>query len=625
MLDTSDSNLLTEIDAAEKVRDDHLASAESQIARYHGPSWNGAYDYSKMEYDPANTAFQYIGQTISAVAFDNPRYNVSSKRGASQREVAIVMRHAMNRWAQDTDVQVTAEQLYVDMQFTWGVSAVVQMPTPWSDPGAKEPRMLPQMVRISNREHGIDPLAKDVRDARFQFNKWVMDKEDLEQRAKDHPEEGWNLDEIKKLTVDVGTDKLARPEKANVTRKEIVGYVIWIPEEELEFTEADRKKYKADSWREAGFNGVLRTIAVARNPEKLEKTARGIRDPQPYYGPPDGPYSIFGAYYVPDSATPLGVLTAVESQNQEYNAHKRAYLRSAARRKKIGIVAANDTVLQGNIKNAEDGDVVVGNVRDLAASVGELELGGPTAEQRLTILDLGTDLKNSVGASDATAGNVTGVGTATENQIAAMSGSARRDWINKKYNRAFTNASRKVAYYFVWDNRIAFALGEEAAEELGMAEPWFHGAEGVDDPSELLNSLELDIEPMSTARTDEALSQQRATLALGFFERIVALAALYPNSGVEKIVPVLAERFHMPELADILDMEGLAGDAQALAELGAGGQAPGGKAPTPQRQPPSGNGRNPRPSPKIAPSSSKQSAGAQQAKRTAKVQTGAAA
>lgn len=257
MIDTSSKNLLVEIRAAEKLRDAHLSSLGSQIDRFHGPSWDKSCAWSDMDYDPKNRGFQFIAQILPHIAYSNPRFSVKSRRGGPADAVAQAMRHGMNRWATDTRVEEVVEKVATDAQFTYGVIVVAQAPSGLTDPGTEEPLMRPQMVRRSPREFGIDPLAKDIRDARFMFDLWVSDKDDLLEMAKDHPDDGWNVDAIDNLTVDVGLDKLSRPSKESLTRNEIVAYSVWVPEDELPFGDAEKKKYKAKDWKGAGFNGVV--------------------------------------------------------------------------------------------------------------------------------------------------------------------------------------------------------------------------------------------------------------------------------------------------------------------------------------------------------------------------------
>lgn len=588
MLDVRPVNLLQEIRSAETFRDEHLRSLGQQVERFHGPAWKGSYKWSELKYDPKNKAFQFIARFLPEVAGKNPRFSVRSKRGPAQRLVAEAMRHGMNRWARDTNVKTTVEQVATDAQFAYGVLCVVQMPSLVSDPGAQEPRMRPQMYRKSPRQFFMDPIAKDIRDARFQGHVFVVDKEDLLKRAKDpeHKDDGWITDVIEGLAADTGIEKLNRVKGAEVSRNELVGYSVWVPEHEIEFGEKEQAKYKANSWREAGFNGTILTLCVGQSMTG-DTDGVEIRKPQPYYGPPSGPYQVIGMYYVPDSPTPLGTLTAVESQNQELNTHARAYLRSAARRKKIGIVGANDTLLQQHVKSAEDGEIVVANSQEIAKNFVEAELGGPTGEQRLSIIDLEANLNDALGTSSAVTGNVTGIATATENAIAAQGSGSRIAWNRTKFDTQFGEACNKVAWYLYHDDRVAFPLGDEAAGELGIEDPWFHGGTQGEGSGYTYEDLELEIEANSMALSDEIQEREKTLQAYSIIIGWLPLMMQFPvpemwNAAIEDV----GERFGLPDLAHIFPAEKIIQSglmmmaAQAMAGAGAAGQgAPGGAQP----------------------------------------------
>lgn len=600
MLDVSAQNLLEEIEAAEKLRDDHLKSLESQIERFHGPSWRGQADWSSLSYDPKNRAFQHISRILPDRGFNNPRFTCSSKRGPKQREVANAIRLGMNRWAIDAQIQTTAEQVITDAEFTYGVLAVAQMPDLTSDPGASETRMRPQMRRLSVKEFGIDPIAKDVRDARFQFHVWVADKDDLLALAKAHPEQGWDADAIERCAVDTGKDKLSRPKQSGGSpeREEIVAYSVWVPEYELDFGPKEMASVGAQSWRDAGYHGTVFTIAVGVAQKSDDTASEEIRKPQPYYGPPDGPYQIVGGYYVPDTWVPLGELTAVEAQSQELNTHARAYLKSAARRKKIAIVGANDTALQAIVKNAEDGDVVASNVAEIAKNLVELELGGATAEQRLAIMDLEVNLDDALGTSNAVRGTVTGDATASENVIAAQAASARQDWNRKKFYFQFGLAARKVAWFLYHDDRVVFPLGDEAVAETGLDDPWFHGGTHGENSGATFADLELEIEAKSMSAPDDAKIQAETMGFLQALDAIIQKIVMFPDGGFERLIPILAERFNALEIADALNVPGMIADAQmqmmaaaAMAGGGMGGAPGGAMQPAAGGQPQLGRGR----------------------------------
>ena len=100
MLNTNPSNLMAEIDAAIAFRDQHLEGYEEKVARYHGPFYNRRGDFS-AEYSPENTYYEYISLMVPRLVYDNPRVQVQTRRPGAQKDVAIALRHGLNRWARD--------------------------------------------------------------------------------------------------------------------------------------------------------------------------------------------------------------------------------------------------------------------------------------------------------------------------------------------------------------------------------------------------------------------------------------------------------------------------------------------------------------------------------------------
>lgn len=582
MLDVRPENLLAEIEAAEKLRDAHLQNLDAQIDRFTGPSWDSQCEWSSLNYDPKNRGFQYVRRILSRVAFDNPRFTITSRAGPAQRAVAQAMRLGMNRWARDVQLQEIAEHVATDSRFAYGVLAVTQVPDPMSDPGAEEPRMRPQMRRLSPREYGFDSIAKNRRDARFEFNIFVIDKDDLLVIAEANKDEGWDVKAINALAPDTGKEKLVRPKSDNQpTREEIVAYSIWVPEYEIQFGEKEAEAHGAGSWKEAGYHGTIFTLGVGQG-QSGDDSGEWIRAPQPYYGPASGPYQVIGSFYVPDSAIPLGELTAVEGQNQELNIHARAMTRSAARRKNMALVGANDTALQAAVKSAEDGDVVTCNVADLAKNLAKVELGGVTDEQRMTILDLEADLDRALGTSDAVQGSVTGDATATENMIAAQASSSQEDWTSRKFRYQFGLACQKVAWFLYHDDRVSFPLGDEASAELNVPEPWFQGGTQAEGSGASFEDLELEIEIDSMARPDEAREQAQTMQFMAAVEQLVGLVVQFPNAGFDRWIPILAEKFNQEAVADALNLQGLIADALMAQMVGMAPPQPGAGATQPQ-------------------------------------------
>lgn len=548
------------IESGEDLRNKHMESVADQVMRYHGPWFYGRGPTIDEEYDPNNVAYQFISLVLPVLAWDNPRFEVKSKQGPTADPVTILFRHALDRWAVDTDLQEDLEAVAVDYLFAFGVLLTEMEPTPDQDPDAKSPSKRPLIRRLDPRRFGLDPFADRPRDARISWHTWARDKEDLLEEAREFPDRGWDAEAIEMIAPDAGLAKFYRDKNVRATpmRDEIIGYQIWFPEWEHD----DTKKLKGDKRRL--FHGTLVDLAVSQNPDggTGKDTARFIRKPRPFYGPAWGPYSVIGAYKVPGKLYPLGPLTAVEGQTRELNEHKRGYLKSARTRKKIALATNKDPELAETVLDTNEGEISLVNTDNLDRNIREIELGGATAEQRLTIVGLQADNDNALGMNDAKRGEVSGIGTATENSIADAAGNQRLSWKKKRFRKGVTDSTRTAAWY-IWNEPSKFPTSPDASKEVGMPGQSlsFHGGDeepkggAVASSKAAFEDLELGIEIMSTERLDEGVAQARAMQVFGMLAQAVPVMAMAPMGNWKEAFDMVGESINLPDLGTKLGID----------------------------------------------------------------------
>lgn len=570
MLDLSPKTLFDEIKQAERLRNSHLAAFSQQIERYHGPFYRDT-EVIQGDFDSENHEFTMISAHAAQVVFENPRVRASTKLVGSQREAAQAIEHGLNRWCRDEDLRKSLQKSFVDMYFNWGVLMVTQEADqdrgPVDGAGGDQVRGLswkPKVARVSQRRFGWDPLAIELNDARYFFHQWVADKDDLLKRAKQKPEEGWNAKALDAIAPGEGTSDLGRPKGISLDRKELVLYEIWVPEHQLD---ADDPAWEGVSELERrGFHGTIHTIACGYQGDK--EMVDSVRAPRPYYGPSSGPYTIFGAYQVPDNPAPLGPLTAMKGQVDELNRHVRAVSVAGARRKKLTLVADSDPNIMQLVKAAPDGSVIPIAGLD-SAKVTEIELAGITDQQLTSVQVLRERLDRNSGMNDATRGNVTGSGTATENQIADAANTARMAFIKQQFNDATIALLRKVAWYLYHDDRTVFPMGREAAQAMGMQpevsvdemgqpvavepEPWFAGGRLDPEAGYTFEDLELEIEPYSMERTSEAVQMRRMQDAIMVATQIAPLIPQTPYVRWKKLLDLIGDTINVSDLSEMID------------------------------------------------------------------------
>jgi len=558
MIPRDPERLFPLLEASEAQRKKHRESVPGMVRRFHAPWYRGDGPALDEEYDPANGAYQYVSLMLSVLVWDNPRFMAKSKRPGGEIW-AEAMRHAMDRWAVDTDVQEADEAATMDFLFSYGVLLTEMEPTPDQDPTGKDPRKRPVVNRLDPDRFGLDPLCTNFRASRIMFHTWVRDRDELIEHAREHPEEGWDIEALRQMSGDVGTEKLGRDkEDQTPKRDEIVGYQVWVPE--WETAEAAKVKGR-DRFK---FNGTLVDLAVAARTSWTGRSSmlgsKFIRKPRPFFGPAWGPYALLGAYKVPGSPYPLGPLTATEGQNRELNAHKRAGLDSARNRKRILLGSDKDTTLVDTVLDTRDGEAAVVKMDNLDRNLREVEIGGMTDEQRLAILGLQGDFDNALGMNDAKRGEVTGIGTATENAIADASGNQRTSWIKKRKRKGLLDACRTAAWY-IWNSEaVRIPMPEEFAAQTGMGE--FQGGEPEEDedsievkPDITFEDLELDLEALSTERVDEGVAQARAMQVFNLAATAMPVVGMFPMAGWKEAFDAVGDAMNMPDLGTKLGIE----------------------------------------------------------------------
>tara|TARA_R100000700_G_C3178007_1_gene153491 strand:- start:811 stop:2550 length:1740 start_codon:yes stop_codon:yes gene_type:complete len=540
MLNLKPTNMFEEIESAERYRDSHFEHYKDVIQGYVGPMHSSI---GSDEFSPENHVYEYLSLTVPRLINDNPRVRVSTRRPVTYGAMASALEHGLNRWARDTNVRDVMRRVAFDTLITYGVMMTAQMPMGGHDPTSKFKAYWPNCYRISPKRFIIDPLALSVSESRYQGHMWVRDREDLIEEAK--VDSSWNPEVIERIAgvTDLKERKLDHQSSRDTPeRNEVTAYDIWVPEVQLDESPGP----------EFGFHGTIYTIAVGishgeRDPEKADY----IRDPRPFYGPPTGPYTMFGCYYVPDTPYPLSPIMATMGQVNELNDHVRSASMSAAKYKRLILVDGKNKKLVQDVKSQPHDYVVPVEGLDRDAVI-QMELGGITNQQVSYIQMARERLDRNSGIHDAMRGNVTGSATATEVSIADSSTTIRLAYIKQQFLEATRNIMEKVGWYLHNDDRVAFPLGADAAKEMGMGEPYFVG--GMN-PPQSYDDIELEIDPYSMERTTEALQQRRAMEAFQIIANVASAMPTMPYVNWNALLDKMGDALNMPDLSTLVDSE----------------------------------------------------------------------
>jgi len=543
MLDLSFDSIRREVESAERFRDAHLSSLRTMVEKYHGPAYRDDRTDPYID-DPENFGHEYVSLVLPRIIHDTPKFRVKLGDPMLELMVGRRLQVAVNRWARITKLRRTLERIATDMMFTHGVALTVSEPrAEVRKTDGKEP-YLPRVYRISPERFFIDPAATNIEDARFMGHCYAVDKNDLISRAE---QDGtWDIDAVMAIPSGTDLDEVRDDNGRDLEdRKEVAVYEVWVPEADESLAEA------VDEVLGPGMvNGTIYTFVKSRSP--ASKWEGYIRKPIPYFGPRNGPYTVFGVYTVPDDPYPLSPLVAIQSQMEDLNAHLTSVRSSAAAYKRLIMVDARNSKLAQDIKDKPHDYVVLSESLD-KDRVMNLEVGGIT-QQQVQYSAMAQDRLDRVsGIHDAMRGNIQGAATATEVAVAESSATMRMAHIKRQFQESVDDIARSVLWFMWHDDRINLPLGREGAEALIEAEPVFTG--GVRMPG--WEDLEVAVDAYSMERVSEALVQKRAMELLQITTTVAQGMAAMPFVKWREILSVVGDSLNIPHLADLIDQRAM--------------------------------------------------------------------
>ncbi len=546
----------------EYERDCHMERQEEMIRGYHGQ----AYEATKGPLTPENFYYTYVTNTVPGLVVDNPRVLVRSRRAGAEDPISGPMKHGLNRWVRDENISYTLKLIAQDLCFSWGVGMVTNEPDLHQGTiedqamfdenrrlrtdGGKKSR--PRFYRLSPYMFGADSRGLDLNRAGHMFHQWFASAADIEAEAEN--DDGWNKDEVKSLVTSAvsGRDaaSVADPSRRSINSSiktdELEFYSVWVPSMTVDGKGPD-----------TGHHGAILTFA--RSSTGTSGNALCMpRDPEPYFGPASGPYTVFGARTVPDKLWPLSDLCAHQASIQELNRHSRAISRSNSRGKNVLLYDMADKSVAEQIKNAQ-GEFMIGVPHLAQNGVVQATFGFASPQQYTAHAMFKDQLQRNSGMNDAQQGNVNGTGTATENQIANDVTLRRNNALYRTFSDATNACLKKVAHFFFWDDTIQFPLGEEFFADnpdLPVEEGQyaiFKGGQQKGNRALDLADYELEIEAYSMGRTDQAQLSASLQQWMGYMLPSLQFRPMMPWVDWHALDELYAQQLNTPELARIID------------------------------------------------------------------------
>lgn len=553
MLRDDEISLYEEIRAAEEERDDHLRHFESMVMRSHGRAYRNPTSLSNSR-TLENHYHEYVSLMLPRLVLDNPRVRVTSRDKSAMASMGDIsdteaLSHSLNRWVQDCQFDKTLTDYATDGFYAWGCAYVYQERYPGRVPeqareglADDEDVMRPKVITLDPTNVFWDPFAQKRDAIRYYGHCYTRDREDLLEEASRDPDLGWRPEAIRAASEAVYDNE----NLSTVSRDEIRVYEVWVPEQV-----ADDEVSEAD-----GFNGTLYTLAAQSDEEG---TACGVflRDPQPWFGPKEGPYVIWGVYPVPNDTYWLSPLMAVEDQVTSLNDFTNAFVDGARKAKKGVAVNAVEPEVADAIKNFEDQGVFTMQTGNLSMreAVVPLEVGGPHSELMLYMNAERQRLERVSGITDVQRGQVGSGGTATEVSIADSASTIRVEFVRKQFYRGVREILRRVAWYMREDPRSRYPVTREVAEMLGQEPGTVWYAPPTDDVP--FEAYEFEIDAFSMNRANEGLYQRRV---LEFMQMYVQLAGVGlqapPLAGpINRMLQKAADALRLDDLGTLINQE----------------------------------------------------------------------
>ena len=528
-----------EIRVADERTKEQLRIMESQIARYHTPFWRGQGAPASGTWDPENHAYEYITGTVPKMVIRNPRVRTDSSKAGLGGWIAIMYKHLLNKRVREVRFDEILNQLAHDALFHAAIAMVIpQEDYRYGIKGGYARN--PSVVRISQEDFLIDPMALSRDTARWMGHKWRIDRDDLLAKAKE--EVGWDVEAIRKLPVDIDS-----PDRNNLERNEVECVDVHIPNMVVD----------DDAGPEDGFNGTILTFAWT-----YSGAGEIIRKPSPTLCPPGGRYRFCDINYVPNSPFGLSPLIATEGQSRELNALTRRAIESNMRYARLLLVEDGDAGFNQRLKEAEH-DLVLA-VRSLENNkVQSVERGGVT-EQMVAQIQMARDrLDRNASRSDSQRGMVNARATATAEHIANAASDVRTENIKARFHEFARQLVNDMAFFYWYDEDTRSFLGGDFLSEIGFPKDDIEASgiagfpyEGGDVNFEAYKDvsfydLNIMFEPMSMEHTDSNVAQKRAMDAVGMTLQISQLAALRPDHDWSMLANLIGDAINVPDFANI--------------------------------------------------------------------------
>ncbi len=546
---------------------------EGYATPWHAGFGEGSSLANTRRFNSRNHPFEYIALTIASTVFDNPRWQVSAKRGYAAEVDAPALQEGMNSWTKEIQLKKKLARLYVDYSFhsCMSLTSLEEVKTNRKRKGSETARRRPKVLPISSMSGFRDHRCLDPEECRYTGHIFIRDIDDLT------AEDGWNQRALRQVPADSGVRDVRGEEQTPTgrSRKEIALIEMYVPEYELPPEDPFWNDVPEDE--RDNYHGTIFTMPLNGFNESHDHSASQFPiAPRPWYGHRNGPYQFGGTYPVPDDIMPLSVLIGVEGQNRQNNEVARALYDSIVEYKKIILTSGRNPGLGAAVKRARHGSVLSANLQDLARMIAQIEVGGPTPALLQSAVVTQESVDRASGMSDAMRGNVTGAATAFENSVAAAGASSRSAFPKQQFFDFVAEIGLSAGWFMHTCDDVVIDLDGGMGMMLG-GPPSAHtdqimrtlAAKGVPPQyakmfiehaekqyrSTPFEAFGFSVEPLSTERASDPSNRARIGLVLPIVMQLAAAAPQMPWLNVKELLGSVGQAFDMPDLARVVNVE----------------------------------------------------------------------
>lgn len=550
-MDLSLPGILDELRYSEAALRPYLESLDSDLQSFTGR----AYRAGRGKSAPENHALEWFSLMRGQLLMGNPKCRFTSDVPGDPQARALALTHACNTLSRRLQLRKLNEQLLVDFGFKWAVALIAAEPQPGYS-GANDAPLWPAAYRISPRRFRYDVAA-----SRVEAREWSAHLL-IENRKKLKSDKKWNAEVLDKIE-EMDVKKFRDPDNKTPKRDEVAIWEVWVRDHELEKSPGEKE----------GYYGTLFWV--------IDNQPHGtgwVREPEPYFGPPWGPYVVGGDYVVPDDSTPMGPLTASSQQADYLNRIKRATQRGVEKYKNL-VFVQNGNNIPDIVKNGADQFVFSIDAKDMNNVVTQVQIAGITDQHIVAGQDAQATLDKVSGITDLMRGQVDHRNKATADALAAQASGNRTSGTVANFRDMTTRLFWSFAWMFDRDDEISIDLGPEAAglfvDAQGNPTTTLTGGLNPNQSPEEFFKLSLELSVGSMERdleSDTAFKLQIVDTT------IQQLAALGPQTALyldwQSILEAKAELTGVQELKKIVDVDVMRAIGAQMLQQQASGEGP---------------------------------------------------